>query len=106
MSNSDDSEKQIEDMSIDELKEWEEKQDNSNDIYKIKARVANLARGGGASLTPVGEMLCNAFVHVAKDLYDFAETISDPAVKAKLIELIRKHENMPANLIAATTKKK
>lgn len=90
-------------MSVEEIQEWEKKQDNSNDIYKIKARVANLARGSGASLTPVGEMLCNTFVHVAKDMYDFAESIDDASTKIGLIELIRKHENMPANLIAATT---
>lgn len=90
-------------MSNEEIVEWEAKQNNSNDIYKIKARVANLAREGGAALTPVGEMLCNTFVHVAKDMYDFAESIDDPNVKIGLIELIRKHENMPANLIAATT---
>lgn len=93
----------FEDMTIEQIEEWERKQDNSNDIYKVKARVANLARNGGASLTPVGEMMVNTFVHVVKDLYDFAETIQDKSVRIPLIERIRKHENMPSNLIAATS---
>lgn len=91
------------DLTIEEIEDWEAKQNNSNDIYKVKARVANLARGGGASLTPVGEMMVNTFVHVVKDLYDFAETIEDKTLRIKLIERIRKHENMPGNLIAATS---
>lgn len=89
------------DMSIEEIESWEAKQNNSNDIYKVKARVANLARGAGASLTPVGEMMVNSFVHVVKDLYDFADTIPDKELKIKLIERVRKHENMPGSLIAA-----
>ena len=90
-------------MSLEQIKEWEEKQNNSNDIYKIKARVANLARSGGASLTPVGEMMVNTFVHVVKDLYDFAEVIPDKNIRINLIERIRKHEGMPGNLISATS---
>lgn len=89
-------------MTNEEISEWENKQDNSNNLYKIKARVVNLARESGASISPVGEMLCNTFVHVVKDLYDFAETIQDKEVKIQLIEKIRKHESMPANLIKAT----
>ena len=87
---------------IEEIQEWERRQENSNDIYKIKARVANLAREGGAGLTPVGEMMVNTYVHVLKDLYGFAETIEDKNLKIALIEKIRKHEGMPGNLIAAT----
>lgn len=88
-------------MSLEEIEEWESKQDNSNDIYKVKARIVNLARGSGASLTPVGEMMCNTFVHVVKDLYDFAETIPDKSLRITLIERIRKHESMPGTLINA-----
>lgn len=94
--------KDFKEMSLEEINEWEKAQDNSNDIYKIKARVANLARGSGASLTPVGEMMVNTFVHVLKDLYDFIETIPDKNMKIQLLQRIRKHENMPGNLIAAT----
>ncbi len=94
--------KPFKNMSLEEIEDWESKQNNSNDIYKIKARVANLARSGGGSLTAVGEMLCNSFVHVAKDLYEFADTISDKSLRIQLIERIRKHEGMPAQLIAAT----
>lgn len=90
-------------MTLEEITEWERKQENSNDIYKVKARVANLARGAGASLTPVGEMMVNSFVHVVKDLYDFAETIPDKSLRIAIIERIRKHEGMPGNLIAATS---
>lgn len=89
-------------MTLGEIKEWERKQENSNDIYKVKARVANLARGANASLTNTGEMMVNLFVHVVKDLYDFAETIPDPSLRIAAIERIRKHEGMPGQLIAAT----
>lgn len=90
-------------MTLEEIEEWEAKQDNSNDIYKIKARVQNLVAGTGGSLTAVGEMMVNSFVHVAKDLYDFAETIPDKEIKINLIERVKKHENMPASLIAAVS---
>lgn len=90
-------------MSLEEIEEWEAKQDNSNDIYKIKARVQNLVSGTGGSLTAVGEMMVNSFVHVAKDLYDFAETLPDKEIKIKLIERVRKHEGMPASLISAVS---
>lgn len=75
--------------------------DNSNDIYKIKARVANLARGPGMQLTAQGQQLCNTFVHVLKSLYDFADRIPYEDVRTKLISLLRSHENMPGILIAA-----
>lgn len=88
-------------MTMEEIEQWEAKQNNSNDIYKIKARVANIARGGGGSLTEQGEMLCNTFVHVLKALYDFADNIEDKTLRIRLIELIRKQEGMPGNLISA-----
>lgn len=93
--------KQISQMSLDEIESWEKSQDNSNDIYKIKARVANLARGGNASLTKQGDMLVNTYVHVLKALYDFADQIEDKTVKMGLIKIIRSNEGMPGNLIAA-----
>lgn len=93
--------KQLSEMSLDEIQSWEKAQENSNDIYKIKARVANLARGPGVSLTPQGEMLCNTYVHVLKALYDFAENVQDKNIKVQLTDLIRKQEGMPGNLIAA-----
>ncbi|NJO48256.1 MAG: hypothetical protein HC840_00910 [Leptolyngbyaceae cyanobacterium RM2_2_4] len=89
-------------MSLEEIEEWERKQENSNDIYKVKARVRNFAVGiSGANLTPVGEMMTNTFVHLLKDLYDFAETIPDKNIKVSLIERVRKHESAPGNLISA-----
>jgi hypothetical protein len=80
-----------------EAKEWEDKHNNSNDIYKVNARVRNLARGGGASLTAMGEMLCNTYTHVLVALYAFAEKTKDEQLAA----LVRSHENMPANVIYA-----
>lgn len=76
-------------------------QDNSNDIYKLSARVKNLARGNGMGLTPMGDVLCNTYTHVLKAFYTFAETISDQDTKDKLVRLIRTHEDMPGNVIAA-----
>lgn len=88
-------------MTLEEIEAWEKAQDNSNDIYKVSARIKNLARSSDASLTAVGDMLCNTYTHVAKSFYDFAETISDKETKIKLIELIKKNEIMPAQFIAA-----
>jgi hypothetical protein len=88
-------------MTLAEIEAWEAKQDNATDIYKIKARVANLARGANASLTPQGEILCNSYVHVMKAFYDFAEKIEDPDTKIGLISLIRNQEGMPGTSIAA-----
>lgn len=88
-------------MTLQEIEAWEAKQDNSNDIYKIKARVQNAVSATGGALTSVGEMMVNSFVHVAKDLYDFADTLPDKETRIRLIERVRKHESMPATLIAA-----
>lgn len=94
--------KAVHKMDLQEIQEWEKQQDNSTDIYKIAARVKNLARGGDATLTPVGESLCNVYVHVLKAFYDFADILDDKDTKIKLHELIRKQEGMPGNFIAAT----
>lgn len=88
-------------MTLQEITNWEEKQNNSNDLYKIKARIQNLVATAGGSLTSAGEMVVNSFVHVVKDLYEFANTVSDKELKIELIERIRKHENMPATLMSA-----
>lgn len=88
-------------MTRDEVDKWERDQSNSNDIYRIAARVKNLARADGASLTPVGEILANSHVHVLNALYKFAETLGSPK-KEELILLLRKHEEMPGKVIAAS----
>jgi hypothetical protein len=91
-------------MTLDEIESWEAAQQNTNDIYKIKGRVQNLAVGiSGGTLTAVGEMMVNSFVHVVKDLYDFADTIQDKSLKIELTERIRKHESMPGTLISAAS---
>lgn len=91
-------------MSLEEIEAWEAKQENSNDIYKVKGRIQNLAVGiSGGNLTAVGEMMVNSFVHVVKDLYDFADTVQDREVRIKLIERIKKHESMPGTLISAAS---
>ncbi|HXN74912.1 MAG TPA: hypothetical protein VN855_00285, partial [Candidatus Acidoferrum sp.] len=58
--------KAVHKMDLQEIQEWEKQQDNSTDIYKIAARVKNLARSNDATLTQVGESLCNVYVHVLK----------------------------------------
>jgi uncharacterized protein (UPF0305 family) len=94
--------KPIDKMSLEEIQDWESKQDNSNDIYKISARVKNLARSDGqAALTPVGDALCNIYTHVLKSFYDFADTIQDKETKIRLIKLIQSQEGMPGNVISA-----
>jgi hypothetical protein len=92
---------EIEKMSLEEIEDWENQQENSNDIYKVKARIANLARGMHASLTPQGEQLVNLYTHVLKSFYDFSDSLDDKRVKFALNELIRSQEGMPGNLISA-----
>lgn len=95
--------KSLKDMTKEEILAFEAKQDNSNDIYKLSARVKNLARGGGASLTPMGDALCNTYTHVLKAFYTFAETLTNQDEKDRFIQLIRRHEDMPSNVIAAAS---
>jgi hypothetical protein len=91
-------------MTLQEIESWEAAQNNSNDIYKIKARVQNLAVGiSGGNLTAVGEMMVNSFVHVLRDLYEFADYLPDAEQRIRLVERIRKHEGMPGTLIAAAS---
>lgn len=95
-------EKGLNKMSLKEIESWEKAQDNSNDIYKVSARIKNLARqGAGANLTPAGDVLCNSHTHLIKAFYDFAETVEDKETKMKLVNLIRSNEGMAANVISA-----
>jgi hypothetical protein len=95
-------EKPVDKMTLDEIEAWEAKQDNSNEIYKVSARIKNLARlTVKGNLTAQGEMLANMFTHVIKAYYDFADTLIDKEVKIRLIELTKRQEDVPANLIAA-----
>lgn len=90
-------------MSLDEIQAWEAEQDNSNDLYKVKARVMNLARAStGGTVTPVGEILVNTYVHVLMDFYKYAATL-DKDVRYEMTQRIRKHEDMPGKIIAAST---
>lgn len=94
--------KKLSKMSLEEIEDLERAQDNSNDIYKISARIKNLARFSvKANLTPQGDMLANSFTHLIKVFYDFAETIQDKDVRVRLLQLTRKQEEVPANLISA-----
>jgi hypothetical protein len=87
-------------MSLEEIESWEKAQDNSNDIYKVSARVKNLARAAG-NLTAQGDMLCNTFTHVLMAFYDFASRLEDKDTKIRLTELTRSKEGMPADFIGA-----
>lgn len=89
-------------MTLEQIEDWESKQDNNNSIYKVAARVKNAATAAAkGNLTSQGVILCNMFTHLFKNLYDFAETIPDKETKIKLIEVVRKSEDIPANLIEA-----
>lgn len=95
-------EKEISKMTLREIEAWEKAQDNSNDIYKVSARIKNLARqGAGANLTPAGDVLCNSYTHVIKSFYDFADKIEDADTKIKLIEKIKSNEGMVSQVISA-----
>lgn len=83
----------------DEMKQLEKAQEESNEIYRVAARVKNYAREK-AALTPAGEALCNMYVHVMKAYYTFADTLS-PEDRKRLIDLTRTQEKMPGKLIVA-----
>lgn len=85
---------------VEEAEGDEREEDNSSDLYKIKARVANLARESGGVLTPAGEALCNSYVHVLKAFYDFADTL-DFSTKMKLKEFIRRSEGFPGQVVGS-----
>jgi hypothetical protein len=80
-----------------------EESEDSNEIYRIAARVKNLARMEDASLTPMGESLCNLYILTLKDIYNFAETLIEPN-KTVLIELLRSKENFPRSVIELNKK--
>jgi len=80
-------------------------EDEQNSIYRIAAKVKNLARGDDAHLTPVGEAMCNYYIIVLKDFYDFAEDLPG-SYKQELIALIEHHYDMPGKLIRAVKPKK
>lgn len=81
-----------------EQAEHEKETSHPEYIYNIKGRITNHISARGAHLTPMGEMLCNMQAHMLKEFYIFASVL-DPQWAEKLRELIRKHEEMPANLI-------
>src|SRR5579871_6058593 len=76
----------------------------STDTYAIAARVKNLARSSDASLTPMGESLCNIYVHILKSFYDCAETLPEP-YKKTLIDLVKSKEGMCRDVIKLNRKK-
>lgn len=87
-------------MTPDEAEAFEKEQDNSNDIYKVSARIKNQAReAANGNLTRVGDALCNLHTHVTMSYYMLAETIADPEIKKRLLELARTNESMPADLL-------
>ncbi len=90
--------KDVDKMTLKEIKEIEKEADDAENIYRIKARIQNLV---GENLTPTGEMLVNSYAHVIKSLYDFAINIADDKVKEDFKKLVRNHESMPGNFIAA-----
>ena len=73
------------------------------DIYAVAARVKNLARTAGKepnNLTPVGEAMCNLYVHVLRIFYEYAETLPE-TLKNELNWVISTQEDFPAKVIKA-----
>lgn len=87
-------------MTLEEIEKWEKDQDNSNDVYKVNARVKNLARGEGAALTPVGDILANTYTHVLLAFYKFADTLNQED-KVRMYEVVRSQEGFAGTVINA-----
>jgi len=77
----------------------------NTDIYSLAARVKNLARMDDASLTPIGEALCNIYIHVLVDFYEYAETLPEPH-KTSLTNLIESKESFCRDVMELNRKKK
>lgn len=84
------------------IKALEAAQNNALDIYKVKARVTNLARESGAGITPNGEAMVNTYIHVLMSLYAFAAKIKDRTLRNEFIELVRSKEGFPGDVINIT----
>lgn len=83
-----------------------EEEVSDNSLYKIAARVKNYATlSANANLTPIGEALCNTYIHIMVSLYEFSQKLSEP-LKKELDELIKEYEKMPGNFIKLTVPKK
>lgn len=74
------------------------------DLYSLAARVKNLARGDDATLTPIGEKLCNLYIHVLMDFYAYADTLPEWHQK-QLIELIESKEGLCRDVILLNKRK-
>jgi hypothetical protein len=74
------------------------------DLYSLAARVKNLARGEDASLTPMGEKLCNLYIHVLMDLYKYAEGLPEPH-KISLMTLVESKEGFCRDVIELNKKR-
>lgn len=75
-----------------------------NDIYAISGRIKNHIAMKDIALSPVGTILVNYFTLALKDLYDFAESLSEPN-RTALIRLIMDKETVPRNIIQVSTQK-
>jgi hypothetical protein len=53
-------------------------ENDPTNIYAIQARICNLARDYDASLSPIGQKLCNLYSLTLKDFYEFSETLKEP----------------------------
>jgi len=76
----------------------------STDLYAIAARVKNLARMNDASLSPIGDALCNLHIHMLKQFYDLAETFPEPH-RTKMFELIESKEGFCRDVINLNKKR-
>jgi hypothetical protein len=76
------------------------------DLYSLAARVKNLARGDDVSLTPLGEQLCNLYIHVLMDLYNFAEKYDHHPHMEEMIKLIESKEGFCRDVMELNRKKR
>lgn len=74
-----------------------------NDIYSVNGRIKNIIAREDISLSPVGNVLVNYYSLMLKDLYDFAESISDPCCRHALKDLLLSKENLPMLVIKVST---
>jgi hypothetical protein len=74
---------------------------NNTDIYQISGRIKNILASADIALSPAGTVLINTYALMLKDVYDFADTLSEPQ-KTALNHLLGTKEGLPKYVIQLT----
>jgi hypothetical protein len=86
--------------------DFERALDESNDIYKLVARIQKYVAEENLALTNAGRGLCNTFALLLKELHTFADKIADDGLHKELKAILKKHEQTPKEILKWATPRK